>query len=105
MTITQNVDTQTVINDLKGRIRGPLLRPAEPGFDEARSVWNAMIDRRPGLIVRCLGVTDVVACVNAAREHRRGVPIGAGRSVVRVCQKEETVARLPLERLRPVPGA
>jgi FAD/FMN-containing dehydrogenase len=83
MTMTQNVDThQAVINDLKGRVRGPLVRPDDPGFDDARSVWNAMIDRRPALIVRCLGVSDVVACVNAAREH--GIPLsvkGGGHNI------------------------
>ena len=77
------------MNELKGRIRGPLLRPGDPGFDEARSVWNAMIDRRPALIVRCLGVTDVVACVNAAREH--GLPLsikGGGHNIagLAVCE-------------------
>ena len=90
MTTTQHVDTQeAVATDLKGRIRGPLLRPGDPGFDEARSIWNAMIDRRPALIVRCLGVADVVACVNAARE--RGMPLsvkGGGHNIagLAVCE-------------------
>jgi FAD/FMN-containing dehydrogenase len=83
MTMTPDVEShQAVANHLKGRIRGPLLRPGDPGFDEARSVWNAMIDRRPALIVRCLGVSDVVACVNAAREH--GIPLsvkGGGHNI------------------------
>ena len=74
MTMTEPVETHlAVLNDLKGRIRGPLLRPGDPGFDEARSVWNAMIDRRPALIARCLGVSDVVTCVKTAREH--GIPL------------------------------
>ena len=90
MTMTQHVEShKAVVNDLKGRIRGPLLRPGDPGFDEARSVWNAMIDRRPALIVRCLGVSDVVACVNAAREH--GMPLsikGGGHNIagLAVCE-------------------
>jgi FAD/FMN-containing dehydrogenase len=41
----------------------------DTGYDDARSIWNAMIDRRPALIARCLGVADVVTCVNFAREH------------------------------------
>jgi FAD/FMN-containing dehydrogenase len=90
MTITQHVDSeQAVVKQLTGRIRGPLLRPGDPAFDQARSVWNAMIDRRPALIVRCLGVSDVVACVNAAREH--GMPLsvkGGGHNIagLAVCE-------------------
>jgi FAD/FMN-containing dehydrogenase len=52
---------------LATRLRGPLLRPGDPGYDEARAVWNGMIDRRPALVVRCLGTADVVACVEFAR--------------------------------------
>lgn len=57
------------IDDLRARLRGALLVPAAAGYDEARSVWNAMIDRRPSVIARCLGVVDVVTCVNFARER------------------------------------
>ena len=67
MSMSQNVESQAVVQELKGQVRGPVLQPGDAEFDEARSVWNAMIDRRPALIVRCLGVSDVVACVNAAR--------------------------------------
>jgi FAD/FMN-containing dehydrogenase len=69
---------EAVINDVKGKLRGPVLRPGDPGFDDSRSVWNAMIDRHPALIVRCLGVTDVVACVNAARTHGVQLSIKGG---------------------------
>jgi FAD/FMN-containing dehydrogenase len=83
MTTTGQVGNhQAVAHDLKGRIRGLLLQPGEPGYDETRSVWNAMIDRRPAMIVRCLGVADVVACVHAAREH--GLPLsikGGGHNI------------------------
>lgn len=54
---------------LRGRFRGALLLPGEPGYDEARSLWNGMIDRRPGLVVRCAGAADVVAGVELARER------------------------------------
>ena len=76
------MDSEALASDLRGRVRGSLLVPAEPGYDEARSIWNAMIDRRPALIVRCLGVADVMACVDVAR--RRGVPIcikGGGHNI------------------------
>ena len=62
----------------RGRLRGPLLLAADPGYDEARSIWNAMIDRRPALIARCLGATDVVAGVEFAREHGLLVSIKGG---------------------------
>ncbi|TMC58326.1 MAG: FAD-dependent oxidoreductase, partial [Chloroflexi bacterium] len=66
------------VEDLRGRLRGLLLLPGEGGYDEARAIWNAMIDRRPALIARCLGVTDVVACVNFAREHALPLSIKGG---------------------------
>jgi len=71
-----------LLDELKARIRGTLLLPGQPGYDDARSVWNGMIDRRPAAILRCLGVADVVAGVNFARE--RGVPLsikGGGHNI------------------------
>ncbi len=61
--------SQETIGGLKARLRGPVIAPGEAGYDESRTVWNAMIDRRPALVVRCLGVADVIACVQFAREH------------------------------------
>jgi len=58
-----------LVNGLKTRLRGPVLLPGEAGYDESRTVWNAMIDRKPALVARCLGVADVVTCVQFAREH------------------------------------
>jgi FAD/FMN-containing dehydrogenase len=58
-----------VVDTIRTRVRGPVLRVDDPGYDDARSVWNAMIDRRPALAVRCLGTADVIACVRFAREH------------------------------------
>ena len=57
----------------RARLRGRLIRPDESGYDEARKVWNGMIDRRPALIVRCAGVADVIAGVDFAR--LQGLPI------------------------------
>src|SRR5216684_2000218 len=52
------------IQDLKQNFRGELLVPSDAGYDEARKVWNGMIDKRPALIARCAGVADIRNCVN-----------------------------------------
>ncbi len=70
------------LDALKARLRGGLLTSADAGYDDARSIWNAMIDRRPALIARCAGAADVVACVEFARA--RGVLIsikGGGHNI------------------------
>jgi FAD/FMN-containing dehydrogenase len=61
--------SSSAIEDLKAATRGQVLLPADPDFDEARQIWNAMIDRHPALIVRCAGVADVRRAVNFAREN------------------------------------
>jgi FAD/FMN-containing dehydrogenase len=60
---------QSTVDGFRARLRGPLLLADDPGYPDARTVWNAMIDRRPALVVRCAGVADIVAGVNFAREH------------------------------------
>ena len=66
------------ITALRSRLRGQLLRPSDPGYDDARSLWNAMIDRRPALVIRCLGVGDVIAAVEFVREHGLSLTIKGG---------------------------
>ncbi len=66
------------VSALQGQLRGQLLRPSDEGYDAARTIWNGMIDRRPALIARCVGVGDVVACVNFAREHRLPLSVKGG---------------------------
>jgi FAD/FMN-containing dehydrogenase len=60
---------QVVINGWKARLRGPVLDPSETAYEDSRTVWNNMIDRRPAMVARCLGNTDVIECVRFAREH------------------------------------
>ena len=63
-------------------IRGPIVTPGDDDYDERRSVWNGMIDRRPAAIVRCAGSADVVAAVRFAREHDLLVSVrGGGHNV------------------------
>jgi FAD/FMN-containing dehydrogenase len=59
----------SAVQTLAASLRGPLIQPGDPGYDAARTVWNARIDRHPALIVRCAGAADVIAGVTFAREH------------------------------------
>jgi hypothetical protein len=64
---------QVALDDLEAGFRGELVRPFDPGYDEARRVWNGAIDRRPALVARCAGVADVMAAVVFGR--RTGLPV------------------------------
>lgn len=69
---------QAPFDQLADRLRGDLLRPGTPDFDAARSIWNGMVDRRPALIVRCLGTADVVAAIDHARRHDLPLSVRGG---------------------------
>lgn len=58
------------LDKLQASLRGELLLPSSEGYDKSRTVWNAMIDRKPALAVRCAGVADIRQAVNFAREQR-----------------------------------
>jgi FAD/FMN-containing dehydrogenase len=70
--------TAAMFGELRSRVRGPVLVPGDPGYDEARTVWNAMIDRRPAVVIRCLGTSDVIECVRFARQHSMLLCIKSG---------------------------
>ena len=57
------------LDGLKMRLQGPVLMPGDVGYEDSRIVWNAMIDRKPAFVVRCIGKADVIECVRFAREH------------------------------------
>ncbi len=83
MTVTTaSILDPVAIGELAGDLRGEVIRPGEPAYDEARRVWNGMIDRRPALVARCLGVADVVACVRFAADHELLLAVrGGGHNV------------------------
>jgi FAD/FMN-containing dehydrogenase len=66
------------IDSLQSSLDGRLLTYGSPEYDEARTIWNAMIDRRPALIVRCLSTSDVVNAVNFARENNIVMSVRGG---------------------------
>jgi FAD/FMN-containing dehydrogenase len=61
--------TVAAIANLREKLRGPLLTPDTPGYDVTRKVFNAMVNKRPALIARCASPSDVVVCINFARDH------------------------------------
>lgn len=72
----------SAIEKFKATMRGAVLCPGQDGYDAARTVPNAMIDRRPSVIARCTGAADVLASVRFAREHDLLVSVrGGGHSV------------------------
>lgn len=86
--ITIGVLEESVVAGLRAQVRGELIQLGEEGYDEARKVYNGMIDKRPALIAYCADVADVISAVNFARENdvlvavRGGGHNGAGLGVV-----------------------
>jgi FAD/FMN-containing dehydrogenase len=69
---------ETAVQDLAARLRGTLLRPGDEGYEQARQVYNAMINKHPVLIARCVDVADVIAAVNFARDHQLILAVRGG---------------------------
>jgi hypothetical protein len=73
---------EATVQSFADSLRGRLLQRGDDGYDEARKLFNGMIDRRPALIAQCLGAADIAAAVRFAREHNLIVSIkGGGHSV------------------------
>ena len=73
---------KTTIEQLRERVRGEVITPRDENYEQARRVFNAMIDRRPRVVVRCANAGDVMASVDFARENRIDLAVrGGGHSV------------------------
>jgi FAD/FMN-containing dehydrogenase len=68
----------TAVDAFKQSLRGPLIAPGDTAYHEVRQVWNANIDRHPGLICRPVGVADVLSAVHFARDHHLLVSVRGG---------------------------
>jgi FAD/FMN-containing dehydrogenase len=66
------------IDNFRMTLKGQLLQPDDAGYDEARQIWNAMIDKRPAIIVRCAGAADVRASLAFARDHDLRLAVRGG---------------------------
>lgn len=96
------------VEALAERLRGPLLRAGEDGYDEARAVWNGMIDKRPALIVRAAGAADVMDAVRFAREHKLLLAVRGGSHNVAghaVCDGGLVIDLSPMDGVRVDPSA
>jgi len=78
---SKSLDDDALV-DLRACVRGEVMSPGDSDYDESRRIWNAMIDRRPGLIARCTGTADVMQAVRWARKHDLLVSVrGAGHNI------------------------
>src|ERR1019366_1182921 len=68
----------TIIEELVSQIRGAIILPKDSTYDETRKVYNAMINKHPGMIVKCVDVADVIHAVNFGRENNLLVAVRGG---------------------------
>src|SRR4051794_32404028 len=70
------------VEELAQSLRGSVIRPADPGYDEARAIWNGAHDGRPALIVRCAGAADVIEALRFGRSQDLSIAVrGGGHSI------------------------
>jgi hypothetical protein len=74
----RDVIGEATLGELEATLRGGLVRPADPDYDQARTVWNAAHDRHPALIIRCAGTADVIRAVEFARSEGLEVAVRGG---------------------------
>jgi len=75
--------TPQIFDSLRGQLRGALCHPGEPGYEQARTIWNAMIDKHPAAVIRAAGTADVMRAVNFAREHQLLLSVRAAATTSR----------------------
>ena len=82
MTLEEAKLDNALVDDFKGQIRGEVVLPTDANYDNVRLLSNKMHDKRPAVIARCLGVSDVIAAINFARQHNLRVAVrGGGHNV------------------------
>ena len=97
-----SIEDSAIAQFRKG-LRGELLQNGDPGYDEARSIWNAMIDRRPALIARCVNASDIIQAVHFARENGILLAVkGGGHNIAgnAVCERGLMVDLSPMKSVR-----
>src|SRR5215218_7032248 len=94
--------TNLNVESLRSNFSGDILQPGNPGYDSARRIWNASVDKRPALIGQCTGTADVITAVTFARDNNLLTAVrGGGHNVGgRALCDEEIV--IDLSRMRAV---
>ncbi|MFZ0483437.1 MAG: FAD-binding protein, partial [Desulfobacterales bacterium] len=72
------IQSNEKIEALKNNVKGQIVLPDYPNYDEVRKIWNAMIDRRPAVIVQCAEADDVLHAISYARGNRLEISIRGG---------------------------
>lgn len=96
-----------VVARLAEGLHGEVLVPGDAGYDDARTIWNAMIDRRPALIARCRTAADVVQAVRFARDHDLLLAVrGGGHNIAgtAVCEGGLMIDLSPMRAIRVDPA-
>ena len=99
---------EAAVQEFGASLRGPVLLAGDGGYDEARRLFNGMIDHRPALIARCMGPADVMAAVRFAREHDLRISMkGGGHGVAgkAVCNGGLTIEFSRMKSIRVDPAA
>jgi FAD/FMN-containing dehydrogenase len=99
---------QASLDRLQANVRGEVLFERDDGYEAARKIWNAMIDKHPSIIARCTGAADVIQCVRFAREHDVLVSVrGGGHNVAgsAVCEGGLMIDLSPMKSVRVDPVA
>src|SRR6266567_4435674 len=94
---------ETAVKGLKEKLRGELLTFDSPGYDNVRAIWNAMIDKRPAIIVRCAGAADVMQAVDFARKNDLLISVrGGGHNIAgnAVCDGGIMIDLSPMKSVR-----
>ncbi|KTG08776.1 FAD-linked oxidase [Haloprofundus marisrubri] len=98
----QVLDTETV-ETLGSKLRGDALHPTDEGYDDARTIWNAMIDRYPAIIAQCAGTADVMTSLAFARDNDLEISVrGGGHNIAgnAVCDDGMMIDLSPMSSVR-----
>lgn len=110
--MTKTLDGKAVpvdaLTNLRATLRGTMCLPGEAGYDDARTIWNAMVERKPAIIVRAAGAADVMSAVTFAREHELLLAVrGGGHNIAgnAVCDGGLMLDLSPMKSVRVDPAA